>query len=44
MNFVHPGYGKVLFEDPVGQTMVTVSGVMMVLGIFVIRRIVNVRM
>jgi tight adherence protein B len=44
MNFVHPGYGKVLFEDPVGQTMVTVAGVMMVLGIFVIRRIVNVRM
>jgi tight adherence protein B len=44
MNILHPGYGRVLFEDPVGQTMVTVAGVMMVIGIFVIRRIVNVRM
>jgi tight adherence protein B len=43
MNILHPGYGRVLFEDPVGQTMVTVAGVMMVIGIFVIRRIVNVR-
>ena len=42
MNFLHPGYGRVLFEDPRGQTMVTYSGILMVVGVFVIRRIVNV--
>ena len=42
MNFLHPGYGRVLFEDPRGQTMVTYSGILMVIGVFVIRRIVNV--
>lgn len=41
MNFLHPGYGKVLFENPLGQKMVTYSGVLMVIGLFVIRRIVN---
>jgi tight adherence protein B len=43
MNFLHPGYGKVLFEDPLGQKMVTYAGVLMVIGLLVIRRIVNVK-
>lgn len=43
MNILHPGYGKVLFEDPRGQTMVTYAGILMVFGMVVIRRIVNVR-
>lgn len=43
MNFLHPGYGKVLFEDPLGRKMVTYAAVMMVIGIFLVRRIVNVR-
>lgn len=43
MNFLHPGYGKVLFEDPLGRKMVTYAAVMMVVGIFLVRRIVNVR-
>jgi tight adherence protein B len=43
MNLLQPGYGRVLFEDPVGQKLLTYSGVLMVIGVFVIRRIVNVR-
>ena len=43
MNFVNPGYGKVLFDNPTGQLFVTLAAVAMAVGIFVIRRIVNVR-
>ncbi len=43
MNFIHPGYGRVLFEEPLGQTMVTYAGVLMVIGVFAIRRIVNIK-
>jgi tight adherence protein B len=42
MNVLHPGYGKVLFEDPRGQTMVTYAGILMGIGIVVIRRIVQI--
>lgn len=43
MNLLHPGYGKVLFEDPLGRKMVTYSAILMVIGIFLVRRIVNVK-
>jgi tight adherence protein B len=43
MNFMHPGYGKVLFQDPLGQTMVTYAAILMVIGVVAIRRIVNVK-
>jgi len=43
MNFLHPGYGKVLFEEPLGQKMVTVAGCLLVIGIFLVRRIVAVK-
>ena len=43
MNFLHPGYEKVLFEDPSGQTLVKYAAVMMVIGMIAIRRIVNVK-
>ena len=43
MNLVNPGYGRVLFQNPIGQKFVTVAGVLMVLGIVSIRRIVNVK-
>lgn len=43
MNLLHPGYGKVLFETPSGQKMVTYAAIMMVLGILMIRKIVNVK-
>jgi tight adherence protein B len=43
MNFLNPGYGKALFETPLGQKMVTYAAVMMVIGIVMIRKIVNVR-
>lgn len=43
LNFLHPGYGKVLFEDPFGQKMVTYAGGAMAIGIVVIRKIVNVK-
>jgi tight adherence protein B len=43
MNFVNPGYGKVLFDNPTGQLFVTIAAVAMVVGILAIRRIVNIR-
>lgn len=43
MNLLHPGYGRVLFDTPFGQKMMTYAGVMMVIGILLVRRIVNVR-
>lgn len=43
MNFVSPGYGKILFEEPLGRKMVLYAGILMVLGIFLIRRIVNIK-
>jgi len=43
MNLLNPGYGKLLFADPLGQKLVIVAGVMMVIGILVIHKIVNVR-
>ena len=42
MNFLHPGYGRVLFENPIGQKLVTYAAILMVLGMLIIRRIVNV--
>ena len=43
MNFLHPGYGKDLFQNPLGQKLVTYAAVMMVIGVVLIRRIVNVK-
>jgi tight adherence protein B len=43
MNFVNPGYGKVLFDNPTGQLFVIIAAIAMAVGIFAIRRIVNVR-
>jgi tight adherence protein B len=43
MNFVNPGYGKVLFDNSTGQLFVTIAAVAMAVGIFAIRRIVNIR-
>jgi len=43
MNFLHPGYGKALFQDPLGQKMVTYAGIMMVIGALLIRKILNVK-
>lgn len=43
MNLLHPGYGRVLFDTPFGQKMMTYAAIMMFVGIVLIRRIVNVR-
>jgi tight adherence protein B len=42
-NALNPGYGRILFVDPLGQKMVATAAVLMVLGMLTIRRIVNVR-
>jgi tight adherence protein B len=42
-NALNPGYGRILFIDPLGQKMVAVAAVLMVLGVLTIRRIVNVK-
>ena len=43
MNLLHPGYGKDLFTDPLGQKMITYAGIMMLIGVLLIRKIVNVK-
>ena len=44
MNFLHPGYGRVLFEDPTGQKLVKYAAIMMVIGVIAIRKIVDVKL
>ena len=43
MNVLQPGYGRVLFENPLGRKMLTWAAILMALGVFVIRRIVRVK-
>jgi len=43
MNFLNPGYGRELFQNPVGQKFVMYAAILMVLGIFSIQRIVNIK-
>jgi tight adherence protein B len=43
LNFFTPGYGKVLFQDPMGQKLVAYAGGLMVIGILLVRKIVNVK-
>jgi len=43
LNLLNPGYGKALFQDPLGQKLVTYAAVMMVIGMLVIRKIVNIK-
>ena len=43
MNFLNAGYGRELFQNPVGQKFVFYAAVLMALGVFFIRRIVNVK-
>jgi tight adherence protein B len=43
MNLISPGYGQILFDDPSGRKWVAVAAVLMVIGIVLIRRVVNVK-
>ncbi len=43
MNLINPGYGQILFEDPAGQKWMEIAAGFMVIGIFLIRRVVNVK-
>jgi tight adherence protein B len=43
MNLISPGYGQILFDDPSGQRWVEIAAALMVVGIFLIRRLVNVK-
>jgi len=43
MNFINPGYGRELFQNPTGQKLVMYAAILMVLGILSIQRIVNVK-
>jgi tight adherence protein B len=39
---INPNYMETLILDPIGQTLSTISIIMMVIGIFIIRRIVDI--
>lgn len=43
MNLVSPGYGKILFEDPMGQKWVIAAVVLMLIGVLTIRKIVQIK-
>lgn len=41
MNIINPGYGRILFESPSGRNWIAAAAALMVVGIFMIRRVVN---
>ena len=43
MNLVSPGYGKVLFQSPTGQRWLEYCAVLLVIGVFAIRRVLAVK-
>jgi tight adherence protein B len=43
LRFMNPEYVNLLFEDPIGTKMLAVAGFMMVFGIFVMVRMVKIR-
>lgn len=43
MNLLSPGYGRVLFDAPLGRKMIMWAAIMMVFGILMIRKIVNIK-
>ena len=43
MNIITPGYSHVLFEDPMGQKLIIAGGVFILIGGFIISRIVDIR-
>jgi len=43
MNIVNPGYGKILFEAPFGIHMVEIAVVLMIIGMLIVRRIVDIK-
>lgn len=43
MNFLNPGYARILFTEPLGQKMVGGALILMTIGVLMIRRIVRVR-
>ena len=43
INLISPGYSRMLFTDPTGQKMLYVGGALIILGAFVISRIVDIK-
>lgn len=43
MNLISPGYGNILFEDPTGQRWLIYAAILMVIGVFTIRRIITIK-
>ena len=39
---LNPNYMATLVQDPIGRTVTTISIIMMVIGIFLIRRIIDI--
>jgi tight adherence protein B len=43
LNVLNPGYGRILFETPEGQKLMSYAGGMMLIGILLIRKVVKVK-
>lgn len=43
LNIVNPSYGRILLEDPLGRTLIYAGLTLMLIGGYIIRKIVNVK-
>lgn len=43
INMINPGYSTILFHDPIGQDMLYIGATMILVGAFIIRKIVDVK-
>jgi tight adherence protein B len=43
IRFLNPAYMNLLFEDPVGRKLVMGAGIIMAVGIYIIRRMIDIR-
>jgi tight adherence protein B len=42
LKLTQPGYMNLLFTDPIGRLMAAIAGVMMIIGIFIMTRMVKI--
>jgi tight adherence protein B len=43
INVINPGYSHILFYDPLGQKLLAAAGIMILIGAFIIGRIVDIK-
>jgi tight adherence protein B len=41
INFINPGYSKILFEDPFGRKLLYIGAGLLTIGMLTIRHLIN---